>query len=75
MTSSSNHRSRWLLALLAGVALLLAPAVTGVAFAQDDDDDEEMTFDPVDADAPPEDPWPPRTRSTATPGPRRTSPP
>jgi outer membrane beta-barrel protein len=54
MTSSSNHRSRWLLALLAGAALLLAPAVTGVAFAQDDDD-EEMTFDPVPVDEEPTD--------------------
>ncbi len=47
MTCPSNHRNRWLWSLLAVALIVAVPGMRTRAYAQDDDDDD-MTFDPDD---------------------------
>ncbi len=47
MTCPSNHRNRWLWSLLAAALIVAVPGMRTLAYAQDDDDDD-MTFDPDD---------------------------
>jgi len=47
MRCPSNHRNRWLWSLLAAALIVAVPGMRTIAYAQDDDDDD-MTFDPDD---------------------------